>query len=160
MTPMIFNIILVCSGAFVGIGSFLLIKWMVSSYRIKKNPPKPEPVPKKEEPVEPEPKPFIKPPDDYIPKGRRGYKRVDGNGHYATIIVEEIDRIDDLKGHSKVKIKILEVSIDYGCFSTEAEILKQWDGNDWMGPGNFTWHEFTEAEKREKKIDGIVGEED
>jgi len=96
---------------------------------------------------------------DYIPKGRLGYKRIECKSCYATLIVEEIDRIENHKlGKKRIKIKVIEVSVDRDCKKSKEQCLEAWGGSDWVSESQFVWDEKSAAEIRQEKIDSIVGE--
>lgn len=145
---MMSSVLLILIGAVGGVTIFTLIRLLVKSIRYKRKSKVSKPA---------RPKSFEKPDVSYIPTGRVGYVRVFDNGYHGIIIVEEIDRIDSLKGDCKVKIKILDVTVDYKCYYSEADILHRWGSNVWCSPKGFIWNEKTEAQKRDDKIDGLVG---
>lgn len=82
----------------------------------------------------------------YIPQGRIGCRRLTNVLYESTIIVEEIGRIGN-----RVKIKILDVSIDRDCNKTKEQILKWWGVCDWVPSNSIAW------ENEEQKHTRLTG---
>lgn len=150
---MMINLLLILAGAVGGIVLFILIKWLFfrNEYEIE---------PGTEEKLSIESTLIAYP--DYEPNGNVGIIRVCFNGSYGNIIVEEIDRVETQTGQKEcmVKIKILEISMDRDCTSSEQDLLVNWGKSDWISHNEVVWNEKTAAEVRQEKIDGLVGNDD